>query len=527
MDDEQRSVRIEVDPLGGAGLGDAPAPDAGDSEASGRRIGLLVGLVAAVTVAVALFMLRPESGQTAAGTNRQATTTTSTTLQPSTTTTEGDDTTADVAIEEAEGFGPNAFIIGIERAPVGFIALAYEGDDGLAPPIWRSLDGENWERVGTSIEGPPDEPALSGAWASGFSFFAGLERTATGYSTMAIVQSYGSTSGSERSAHIVQLTSENGQQWVVDVDFPEIDANSSFPFALNDRWTVFFEFATAPSVVTSVVDTYIPSLSDVDVCHFDRSGLYLLAYPCSFGSEIRVTASDYSNPDLEEAVKTCLIQASRSSDFSPSSDVRVLDATTSEMIDLDFDRSPLGTPYALSDGTLMLLAAPIETGDVADACAGLDIDLPEERNAELYVFDDVDGPPRITALPQNAGETLGQSFFPSPHEPLDDVAILFGSSELWSVDRFGTWTSIAEYEAVGQFTVVLNGFSTDGRTAVLIGSEKVSLWDFDAAGQIVDYRELTIDARGGGQRILHFSGDDLFISSDGPAGVEYIDLADS
>lgn len=532
MEDAQRSVRIEVDSLGGAGLGDAPLPDASGPGSSGPRLGLIVGVVAAVGALIALLMLRPESGQTAAGTERQATTTTSTTIAPSTTTSEVDQTTetSAIAVDQAEGFDPNVFIIGVVRAPVGFIAMANDGDNGLAPPIWRSIDGERWEEIETSIDGE-DEAERDPSEPTAFAFFTGLERTSTGYSALAIQQSFGpsfdSETAPERTASLVRLTSENGAVWSVADDFPEIDPNSSFPFRLNAQWTVLFDFGQVSAAVESIVDTYIPSLSDRDVCYFERRGTDLAAYPCSFGSEIRLTASDYSVPELQESIQTCLITASNSDGFFPSSpNLRLLDETTAEIVELAFDRVPIGAPQMLTDGTIMLVAAPVETGTLTSACEGLGVVFPEERPAELFVFEDPAGAPRVVAMPQEVLDSLALNFFPtSSREPFDDVAIIFGSSELWSVDRFGTWTAIAEFEGREQFFLDANGFSEDGRTAINANGNTLRLWDLDDAGQVIDSREVTVDTRlPEGQGILHFSGDDLFISE--APGVEYIDLGE-
>ena len=126
--DADRSVRVEVEQ---SYAGHAPTPGTPEppSSSPGRGVAIGVGIVALIGVVLAVVLLRPSDGETAAGTQRSATTSTA-----STTTTAAPTTTSTTPSEAEAVDDPNAGTFdrfdplpgNVVRTESGFLGLSFD-----------------------------------------------------------------------------------------------------------------------------------------------------------------------------------------------------------------------------------------------------------------------------------------------------------------------------------------------------------------------------------------------------------------
>lgn len=222
------SVRIELDDSGSdhqrSSVPDAPNPESSKSRNLAIAV-LVVALIGAVFLA-----LRPNEGETAAGTDRGTTIPAprvASTTQPDGTQAQGQATGEPLSFLGSE----------VVRGESGFLALlASENLDNL-PSLYRSDDGREWGQVVadlTSIE--PDDARING--------YSHLVTSGDGYAVLRTKTSASGELVTER------LVSNSGQRWVLDGAFtplqhgqdatPIFHVANAFGLAGNDPSDDFF-----------------------------------------------------------------------------------------------------------------------------------------------------------------------------------------------------------------------------------------------------------------------------------------------
>ena len=313
--DDGRSVRIEVDPFG-AGHEVSPQAPQPPSSSPGRTTAVVAGIVLLAIAAIAIVLLRPSEGETAAGTQRQASTTTAptTTTRPTTTTSAVDVEPSASRIGPGESNGFQPVENGIISTGSGFlgVSVAELGDSG--PLVFTSLDGSVWNRVETELIGdfPSNSPQISVGYSNLIATddgFAVLQTTTTLDAALA-----------GRVLEVQRFISIDGRSWEADPDFTPIES-SAFPrpvLHLEDTIVVSeFGVPVDNSASTELIVQVLDPESEIDpsgLCFLPWSPTQLRGFECdggfSFveeeGGTVFIERTDLADPALFSAVRDCL-----------------------------------------------------------------------------------------------------------------------------------------------------------------------------------------------------------------------------
>lgn len=214
------SIRVELTKTDGQDS-DALAPASGQRpEGKGALVALAVGVAALIIVA--FIALRPEGGQAADGTERQAPTTTTEAPTESTTVT----TTAAPPLV-AEVIDLDLAIREVVNAPLGYVAVQGTTAPRGAPPILRSIDGVDWTAVDAAVLESDEFDLLR----SRFAAFIGLEATDAGFTILRVRQQLAEPGRTDTGFFIVdRIASADGVSWNVDATFEEVLVRQAMPF---------------------------------------------------------------------------------------------------------------------------------------------------------------------------------------------------------------------------------------------------------------------------------------------------------
>lgn len=180
---------------------------------------MTVGLGFAVLIAIAFVALRPESGQAADGSDRQAPTTT-TEAPAETTTTQPPPLTAELI--DLDGA-----IREVVRAPIGYVGVLEQVAPRGAPPVLRSTNGVEWATVDAEVIETDEFDLLR----SRFAAFIGLRAIDDGFTVLRVRQLLAEPGRTDTGLFVVdRIASEAGASWRVDPTFDEVLVGQAMPF---------------------------------------------------------------------------------------------------------------------------------------------------------------------------------------------------------------------------------------------------------------------------------------------------------
>ena len=340
MTERSPSIRIETEQV------DAPG-SVGEVAVNKRPpLGpaLFVALLAGVVVVV-LLLLRPDAGQTADGSSREA--------PPATT-----DAPVD-GPEEAESSTPleplEAQVIDAEAAiravvpdDVGYLGLLDIAAPRAAPPLLSSFDGVRWSGTEATVIEPDDLDLVRSRFAS----FVGLRSTELGFTILRVRQEFAEPGRISTGNFVVdRLASPDGVAWRPDESFDELlvrqampDTTGSGDLLLSTRGRLPSSSATPPPEIT-------PSNLD---CTPRGSSLDLL-----FLEDCSTSATDATPADADAGLVPCAVQYLRQVELgSAMSEFLLIDSDATS--DTFFGRGLLTAPQVLPEsGFLAALTRPI------------------------------------------------------------------------------------------------------------------------------------------------------------------------
>ena len=307
------SVRVEV----GAGF-EGPEPDAPEPAPGGPGFGpraLAVAGVVAVIVVIALVALRPDEGETAAGTQRQETTTTT---QVSPTTTIEVAEAVEQPLESDSDLAPGVSSIVNDVTGTGLLAevvisgFGYSAlqtttlvSDGI-PPVFRSDDGITWQRV--EAAGVAGTPLRLEARFQGLRY--DFERERLAIFRFATIDPDGSDDGIQV---IDRLTLGLGDNtWIVDPEFEPIERNG-FPvtFPGGDVALLSFDSESSSELIplAQLLNQTLINPPSEPVCFAAwRTRTALDFSSCDLDAETTITAQDLRVPEDADAVFNCAVE---------------------------------------------------------------------------------------------------------------------------------------------------------------------------------------------------------------------------
>ncbi len=403
-------------------------------------------LIAAMSIA-AIFVLRPDPGQTAAGTQRLSPTTTtdvaSSTLGPALDVDGAPLETAPVArVQIAEGF---ADIEAVIPWTSGFIGLGSGIGEQLR--IYSSADGTVWSRLPTLVV---DLEPLDGR-DLGSRVFAALGQADERTLVVTMVESVQGSNG-ERFAFATRLRSNDGLLWSPDPDFEPMALGSvTAALALVNTPELMvvgaYRGVTGNPLIEKVVAEYVTDAEIASRCWLDAwsaaeisSEAVVLLQDCDTALPIVLRPDQLVDPSLAAEVGQCLTQLSGRSgapldifmERSGNPSIRIYTAQGS------VSALPVPTP----DGKIAVLE-PGGSLDGAPACAQFDVfEAIAPTNPGVSLLEPREGTERLSSLgslPQTQIFGLPQSIAVTDTEILVPTAFA-----LYAADRqTSTWVERA------------------------------------------------------------------------------------
>ena len=486
--DETSAVRVEVDLSFDAGSPSANPTDPDSPDSSGRVVALGAACVLAAVFVVALILLRPSAGETAVGTERQATTTTTTTTVEVTTTVASAAPIVRERDGEVSGREPN--LNEVVRDEIGFFGLGF-GDSAGGLELYRSLRGVDWTRIEVGLT----ERALPRP--STWTRFSNLVATEDGLAVLRIEEQFAITTTFDRPTTIERLVSADGIEWDIDGDAEPINiglGDTWFTFQTGDTFGVNTGVASAPfGQFLEGLLTEDAGIDPTNVCWMDLVGLnQIRTFPCEGGTAAAdfatgndITESDFVEParfdDLVACVGVLFDFAFASGEFTSTVQrSNGLASTYSSTVD-SFQHTPLtdGSIVALSYGDLFL--------PPAQACDSFNGGLPEVGSPAIELLQ-LDGDIRQFPIPQEVSELSRDAWatLPSFQESDEGLLVLLANSA-WVLDlSSGDWRKAADLPTdFGRFFDFR--FTSDARV-VGISEDGIAIIDLDTG--ITDVHEL-------------------------------------
>ena len=383
-------------------------------------------VLALLAAGAAVFLLRPDAGEAADGSQRQATTTTTTTT-PTTTVAESEaadelDTPIPDGLEvvEVEGLGGSVSSFGFDivRGPDGqyYGSPNFDSDGDRDVPEVFLLSGQNWIEVETQLVGDTDG-APDGA--VGYEFTNFHRRRIGGF---AVIRTRFVTDdpGFQRS-EIDLLTSDNGAEWMVDRTLFVVDEPGDFVFpAVIDSEPLL---ATPVDPLGIGVLEQSGLVSDViDVCFVDTSEDSIVATRC--GGEEEFISPPEGEAAAFDAAHDCLSQISAAG-LGPSVEFRL--PLGGDLTPFSTDRLIAGVPVRLTDGRL---AAFVEQArEPLRACEEFSSLFPEPAPQGIAIWDGP-GEAEIVDIDPDPG------MFQTGRRGAQPAVV---DGQLWAVAEGGLW----------------------------------------------------------------------------------------
>lgn len=414
----ESSVRVEVGDGGHSGDSlDPPAPP----ERSGRGPIVAVVVLALVAVGAAVFLLRPDAGEAADGSQRQATTTTTTTVAESEAVDELDTPIPDgLEVVRVEGLGGSVSSFGFDivRGPDGqyYGSPNFVGDGASdVPEIYLSLNGQNWIQVETQILGETDgstdgvindEFANFHARPGGF----GVIRTRLA----PISQGF-------EPAQIDLLTSSNGAEWVLDVNLFLADEAADFAFpAVIDGEPLLA--APVDHVGIGILEQAGLTTNIADVCFVGTSADLITVLGCD-GDEGIISPPE-GDTRAFDAAHACLNQV-LTAGLGPSFEFGL--PQSGDPTPFSTNRQIAGVPIRLSDGRLVSFVEQAQ--DPLRGCEDFSDLFPEAGPRGIAIWDGP-GEAEIVNIDPDPGE------FQSGRRGAQPVVV---DGQLWAIAEGGLW----------------------------------------------------------------------------------------
>ena len=539
--DELRSVRIEVETASSGN----DAPQIEKPEQPNRRLGAL-GILAALVLGVAFFVLRPAGDEAADGTVRETPPATapgdsspSTTGATSTTTVpddaeEGiDQTELSLLLEAVEPGGriePVAIdtgdsFIDIVNIDGGFLALA----NVVAteePPVFGSVDGLDWVEIEVAPFNADDPQPVQ--WRQLVSADDGV--AAIGF----VAADFGSIDGERVQFEVA--TSQDGFLWqsAQPSNAPRSGDGVALPITVLDSSVVSIETSNEVLLEDILRFDEVLDVNSTIAATIERCGAYsgdledFTISQCRDFSIVSESAIDLASGDDEldnssPAFGRCVAQASEVTTpgftlFGPASvsdDLQGSFAFAGTGLFPEFGQLADGRVAVVDRGALGVVSS-------CDAAGGL-----YRRDGGVVLVDFEAGQALAIRVPAELQAIFGDS---TPVQflgefPVDDVRshlFLVVDRDLWSIDtQNGRWTLLTpDFVAstgFGRSQFILSNSGTrlyridlDGLTAIDISSDDRGLLSFEVANWRISTEELLIgDARDGS--FLHASDEFVFL----------------
>ena len=418
----ESSVRVEVGEDGRSGDPlDPPAPP----ERSRRGSIVAVVLLALVAAGAAVFLVRPDAGEAADGSQRQATTTTTTptsaTVAESEAVDELDTPIPDgLEVVRVEGLGGSVSSFGFDivRGPDGqyYGSPNFVGDGASGvPEIYLSLNGQNWIQVETQILGETDgstdgvindEFANFHARPGGF----GVIRTRLA----PISQGF-------EPAQIDLLTSSNGAEWVLDTTLFVADESDDFAFpAVIDGEPLLV--APVDRLGIGILEQAGLTTNVADVCFVETSADLITVLGCD-GDEGIISPPE-GDTRAFDAAHACLNQV-LAGGAGPSFEFRL--PQSGDPTPFSTNRQIAGVPIRLSDGRLVSFVEQAQ--DPLRACEDFSDLFPEAGPRGIAIWDGP-GEAEIVDIDPDPGE------FQSGRRGAQPVLV---DGQLWAIAEGGLW----------------------------------------------------------------------------------------
>lgn len=428
------SVRVDVRGDDAVPPLDAPAPPP-------RRRRWIGGLLVALAVLGAgIFFLRPDSGQAADGSVRQATTTTSTAAPTSTL---AEETSTGLAVDVVEGLegvsvGFESFVV-VPGPPGagGYFGSPAFGPTGSTPEIYRSLNGQNWIQVETAVidDGellPDDGEAFDPVFNEEFNNF---HRRDDGFGIFRIRSTRGDVIESEL------LVSDDGALWrMSDGGLLDESEAGSFGFPVLIDGEAAFVSARDEFGVTVLEQSGLEAPVD-NVCFVNPISVdTILLSPCDdAGGSVSIERSEVPDVDAFDRVFDCLetTQGSGLAFF----EIRFPEQSTEPGL-FSTQRQLLGVPIRIASGELVGFVEEVPTPSAA--CEVLGDFLPPRSGQGLAIWN---GPGTADVIELNGAPGLvPNGFFGVQPMPLGDTFFTLADLGVWAVQRDGSVELVVELD---------------------------------------------------------------------------------
>ena len=455
-------MRVDVGNVDGAsfdsGGDEPPKPASGKSGAVGVAV-----VLALLAVAAVVFLLRPDDGVAADGSQRQATTTTTTTpdetAEPESEEGAGDDdldatTPEGLTVVEVEGLetAAGSFAIFVEPGTEetgGYFASTFFGGNRAVPQVFRSLNGQNWIRVETTVLDDADTPG-------GFEF-GNFHRRDDGFGIFRVRSS--PTAGISNSNTIDLFTSENGAEWELETNLrvaEDESDNLAFPTVIGSEPALV---GINDGIAAAIIERSGQQSAVSPVCFVGAFDQSIVIGDC-FGDEDEIFAPEGGDSASFDALFACLTELDNGG-FESNFEFRF--PLSDEPGSFSAIRQISGLTTRLDDGRIVSFvepasAVPLECADFGDL-------LPEEAPRGIAIWDGP-GSAEIIDLNVDVGFLFSNRFGAQP---------VAGGDRLWAIAEAGLFMIgldgsaelVVPIDGVGEFTGLNAYLATTEEGAVL------------------------------------------------------------
>lgn len=460
-------------------------------ERSRRGSIVAVVVLALVAVGAVVFLLRPDAGEAADGSQRQATTTTTT--PTSTTVVESEavddlDTPLPVGLEvvEVAGLGGSVSSFGFDvvRGPDGqyYGSPTFGGDSRTdLPEIYVSLNGQNWIQVETRLlddtDGTPDgvindEFTNFHARPGGF----GVIRTRLA----PISQGF-------EPAQIDLLTSSNGAEWVLDANLFIADESDDFAFpAVIDGEPLLA--APVDRVGIGILEQAGLATDVTDVCFVETSADLITVFSCD--GEEDIISPPEGDTTAFDAAHACLNQMLLGA-VGPSFEFRLPQG--GDPTPFSTNRQIAGVPVRLSDGRLATFVE--QAREPLRACEEFSDLFPEPAPRGIAIWDGP-GEAEIFDIDPDPGMFHSGSRGAQP-VVVDGQLWAIAAGGLWMINLDGTSELLAPADGALELRAATVDLATFGSNAAILTQvvDSVLIQDFVTAriGRGTERHQLAVE----------------------------------
>ena len=445
----------------------------------------------AVIVVIALVALRPDEGETAAGTQRQEATTTT---QVSPTTTIEVAEAVEQPLESDSDLAPSGSLIVNDVTGTGLLAevvisgFGYSAlqtttlvSDGI-PPVFGSDDGITWQRVAVGVAGTP---LRFDARFQGLRY--DFERERLAIFRFATIDPDGSDDGIQV---IDRLTLGLGDDtWIVDPEFEPIERNG-FPvtFPGGDVALLSFDSESSSELIplAQLLNQTLINPPSEPVCFAAwRTRTALDFSSCDLDAETTITAQDLRVPEDADAVFNCAVEVAGGGFRGSLSFFYLGSSLTGLRTETDpFIAERIIVPPTRVGGTVVSIGGSIpEFGP--GPCDQFNLDRPTPRVTSLLRWNQPGGVPEVVPIVGDFDE--------STFEIVEDGAVSDGEAlfaiandRVWRIDLEGNAEAI--FSLRRDLSPDLQSFATaSGTVFASISNNQLMTWTIPrGSGAFID-----------------------------------------